>query len=658
MLATAYIMDLEGEICTKQQENLPTDIRIMLSQSWNFLTSGSENISMYDVLLIQSGDGLSEEDEEEYGGTLPVVLKLVTPRKSPIVIDGCRIGRVQANPFLGSTENFNIARRWLDECSGKHELCPSAHKALLPTRVIDIGESSSGEKPRLLNTLGQMGTYLALSHCWGGHMPVKLLSTNLQQFGSAIPFQDLPANFQDAITITRELGFRYLWIDSLCIIQDSHQDWENEAKKMADVYQNALLTIAASTSSKSTEGILKIDKSSDGTDIPMHRLRLNDDETSFDFVYLTWKDGEEEDLNRIFLKGSLASRGWTLQERVLSHRILHYGKRQIYWQCRQGFQAADGIPEGNLTPQQVSYPGISQHLANKVTASAGVNIQSVYEDWYDLVNEYSAKSLTYGNDKFPALAGLATEVSLATGDQYMAGVWRRDWRRGVLWYPEMNTAVHIKPYRAPSWSWATTDEPIIFPQSRANLARTEFDAKLLEIDSELLGQRQLAEMEPALIVVRGLTCSLFRSRQIIRRNTATGIDAMHYFDEPIYEETDSRFSAKVEPLDLVSARTLDGQYGVLSMPTSLSPEAPTDYQIDPELILDQEYMLLLIGFSSFEWSEEENKRPDNAHALILVRSSEEEGCYERVGYSKFGVTDFDLHKWATECWSQQDLAIC
>jgi Heterokaryon incompatibility protein (HET) len=119
----------------------------------------------------------------------------------------------------------------------------------LPTRVIDVGLPEASTEPRLIISNGRDGAYITLSHCWGVPDPSKppLLTTaaNLSAMIKEIPLESMPLNYRDAVVTTRKLSFRYLWIDSLCIIQDSVEDWEAESAKMGEVYQNAQLTIAA-----------------------------------------------------------------------------------------------------------------------------------------------------------------------------------------------------------------------------------------------------------------------------------------------------------------------------------------------------------------------------------------------------------------------------
>jgi hypothetical protein len=150
-----------------------------------------------------------------------------------------------------SEHNLHLMSRWLEDCSMKHVGCPSGETDKLPTRVIDVGISSPEcPKPYLFCSHGREGRYAALSHCWGtpsaSNPGFKTETHNYENMRAAIVFETLPALFQDAVLTTWKLGIQYLWIDSICIIQDSKDDWEAESAKMGSVYRNAYVTIVAS----------------------------------------------------------------------------------------------------------------------------------------------------------------------------------------------------------------------------------------------------------------------------------------------------------------------------------------------------------------------------------------------------------------------------
>jgi len=155
---------------------------------------------------------------------------------------------------------LETASHWLKNCLSNHEECTRLSKPINPTRVLEITPSRTRSKvPRiqLIEPKDSFKPYAALSHCRGKFQPLRTTSANYAAHRRNIPFMDLPKSFQDAVIATVHLGMNRLWIDSLCIIQNSQDDWERECSKMADVYANALVGIAASDARDSSEGFLR-----------------------------------------------------------------------------------------------------------------------------------------------------------------------------------------------------------------------------------------------------------------------------------------------------------------------------------------------------------------------------------------------------------------
>jgi hypothetical protein len=98
---------------------------------------------------------------------------------------------------------------------------------------------------------------MTLSHCWGPAQLITTTANTIEQKKAGIPLEDLPQTFKDAVALTRNLGIRYLWIDSLCIKQLDKDDWEREASKMGSVYLHSYLNIAATSSAEGRAGCFK-----------------------------------------------------------------------------------------------------------------------------------------------------------------------------------------------------------------------------------------------------------------------------------------------------------------------------------------------------------------------------------------------------------------
>jgi hypothetical protein len=161
-------------------------------------------------------------------------------------------------PEAGSVLHFLLLREWLRVCNESHDdhALASREVKVLPTRVLDVGDIENPNRLRLYLPEGKQGRYIALSHCWGQITPLSTTKSTIEDLRIGIEFDQLPKTFQDAVVTTRKLNVQYLWIDSLCIIQDNDEDWIRESGKMETVFASAYCTIAATSAKNSTEGFL------------------------------------------------------------------------------------------------------------------------------------------------------------------------------------------------------------------------------------------------------------------------------------------------------------------------------------------------------------------------------------------------------------------
>lgn len=146
---------------------------------------------------------------------------------------------------------FNAMKEWLRQCTSTHDDCKRAVLPALPTRVLDVIPNDGSAEPYLFIGNGAAADYVALSHYRGSDIPTKTALQTLAARCTSTPFSLLPKTFQHAMIAARCLGFCYLWIDSMCIIQDSAEDWGVESLRMQDVYGNAVLTLSALGSASS-----------------------------------------------------------------------------------------------------------------------------------------------------------------------------------------------------------------------------------------------------------------------------------------------------------------------------------------------------------------------------------------------------------------------
>lgn len=229
---------------------------------------------------------------------------------------------------------FELLNQWLVECDQDHECHQKAE--FCPTRLVFVGDSDSN-KLRLVEQSGRVD-YLALSHCWGSPTTderKKYCTTpeNIRRRRNGFTCEDLPKTFQDAVQVTRKLGKHFLWVDSLCIIQEEEgkTDWERESKLMEEVFSSAYCTIAATSATGWKEGFLERKSTIQSVqvqDVSGNRIYVCNNVDNFN------DDVEDGDLNK---------RGWVLQERVLSCRIIHFTKKHTYWECGKGVRCENFV---------------------------------------------------------------------------------------------------------------------------------------------------------------------------------------------------------------------------------------------------------------------------------------------------------------------------
>ncbi|KAK0719319.1 heterokaryon incompatibility protein-domain-containing protein [Lasiosphaeris hirsuta] len=389
-----------------------------------------------------------------------------------------------------SDASYELVRYWMGNChandKGAHNFCieavTKAAKLPLPTRLIDVSAQPTSVQLVLSSSLDSSIEYVALSHCWGKLEFIKLKSTNIASFQAGIPLSQLPRTFKDAVDVTRKLGFRYLWIDSLCIIQDLTADWQAEAGRMADVYLKAVLTLAAAASTDANSGLFTTRKP-----LPRH-IVLDDqaDPADPDPITIVQPDWDEHFLS--IIGGNLQTRGWTFQERALSTRILHYGDGALAWECAT--LSSSELCQGkmprcgdiySLSSLKVIWDPTKPALNDPTDERYVMRPPDVFAQWFGFVEEYSNRSLTITSDKLIAISAMAKVLRMQLKEHldYLSGLWGESWfMLCVGWvsrvsYEKHNLVMEEHPtdshtadtqtYVAPSWSWASLDGPVIYP---------------------------------------------------------------------------------------------------------------------------------------------------------------------------------------------------
>ncbi|KAK3345967.1 heterokaryon incompatibility protein-domain-containing protein [Lasiosphaeria hispida] len=399
----------------------------------------------------------------------------------------------EASPrvFTGSDATLAKIKDWIGDCS-RHKDCqpPDSDTTFLPSRLLFVGTTSTPEL-RIINTRsdavqGPNPKYIALSHCWGGDIPCKLTTTNYPTMRETISESTLPKNFFHAIDITRRLGVPYLWIDSLCILQDSPSDWADESPTMGQVFASAHCVVAATASENSSGGCFR--------NRPVPQMERNLMTSATRRCYLSTTAPSVRTLFDTRVETApLTKRAWAFQERLLSRRLIHFCSDAVLFECntmqasefhtkgtvyeKEPYAVQDGrlvswFEDSVLSPllkltrrkgqEDVTRARRGIRGALDVLQSLGsVSKHDLAEKiefckrWFDIVSAYSEGALTCPTDKLIALSGVAELVQSRAKAPYLAGLWASGiLELQLLWMVE-ETVEKQKQYCAPSWSWAS-----------------------------------------------------------------------------------------------------------------------------------------------------------------------------------------------------------
>lgn len=368
----------------------------------------------------------------------------------------------QASLYTGSNASLTEARNWLLQCQKNHSSCQLVLKSsrARPRRLLEVGENYDSTIRVCLSeslTVPSELEYLTLSHCWGKVPVIQLNESNgstFQALHRSIPFDSLPLTFQHAVTITRTLGFRYLWIDTLCIIQDSEQDWIEQSAIMGAIYRGGACNIAA-TSSKDSRG---------GCFVTRNPL-----------LYTPCNLGGRKTRPTVVMQPRgyhtgprpLSSRAWAFQERILSPRTLHFGPTGIDWECTEFCESPTGPYHGDL---KQALCGLKSQVTPPFDFHSSEELWSFLQSWANIVSTFCSCEITCPKDRLVAFNGIIEEASRKSSFTSVAGLWKEVLPLELLWHrkeriPMANPDASgnndvTKVYIAPSWAWAACNEGI------------------------------------------------------------------------------------------------------------------------------------------------------------------------------------------------------
>jgi hypothetical protein len=282
--------------------------------------------------------------------------------------------------------------------------------------------------------------YATLSYCLGKALSFSLTMANMEHLRRGMHMNTLPRTLQEAIYVAQRMGISYLWVDSLCIVQDDAEDWRHESSRIPTIFGGSSLSIAATSAKHSNEGCF--------FDRPEHfvchaNVLTKDLASPHDFV-------SDDYFSEVLRDQPLSTRAWTLQERLLPPRNLHFTKTELYWECNQYIASETfpgGIPRALLKADTFQKKPLDETM------------------WSWIVEEYTSRFLSYNSDKAVAISNIAQEIHKKREDKYVAGMWHTDLAIQLCWFIDDTTQDRFPLYIAPTWSWLSTLGRVSYPRS-------------------------------------------------------------------------------------------------------------------------------------------------------------------------------------------------
>jgi hypothetical protein len=408
--------------------------------------------------------------------------------------------------------SLGCARQWLYNCVENHERCRKTLSKdiskTMPGRLLRLGLGPQSDMIQLVTSKEIENRndlrYCTLSHCWGEVEVIKLTTTTQQNLVEGLEISKLPNTFRDAVVLCQKLDIDFLWIDSLCILQDSVDDWIQESSIMGDIYAGSYCNIAASQSHNPNSGCLY-----DGPLSLTQPLVVRPSWNNRDY-------GDHAvgayDFTTEFERGPLKKRGWVVQETLLAPRELFLHQGQLWWQCGELFACEMypcGMPD-TARPARLSSQFRYKMLLHSVrepsfeAASVPYTSEEIEGFWNEIVCHYTSCKLTRSEDKLVAISAIARIFQRLLDDQYLAGLWKRRLGSQLLWrlrltYSDRVEAAKLSSqpltrhsrYRAPSWSWASVDGEIRFssmPADRRECLVKVHETQVTAINEDPMGQ--------------------------------------------------------------------------------------------------------------------------------------------------------------------------
>lgn len=401
---------------------------------------------------------------------------------------------------VSTSGTVDLWRDWFRTCSETHSKCKVLQSRLTPftpTRLVEVLCDGEGQPQKWRLILGadvQTTPYFTLSHCWGSSQHISLMKHNIHDLMAPMFLSTLPATYRDALTVVASLGMRYIWIDSLCIIQDDEHDWISESSMMRMIYKTSACNIAALWANNSSAGCFAL------------RDPYQTDPTIIKLQSGTYSAINPDLYHNEIKDTPLSKRAWVIQERYLTRRQLSFAQSQVYWECPKYVASEQFI---NSMPAQPATITVGTAAILPPVNSTLKSNMDLRKTWSDLIQMYSYCQLTHLSDKMIALAGIAGEFRAANNDIYLAGLWKQNLEDQLCWsfdpneFAQQNHAV-TPTYLAPTWSWVNFDGPVQYDPMYCSESPGVRFMEILEATVKSEDPNGLHSFTSSKLIVRGI----------------------------------------------------------------------------------------------------------------------------------------------------------
>ena len=424
----------------------------------------------------------------------------------------------------GSDESLTLMKGWIDDCQRRHELCMKMPHQQVggPKRLLQC--LPDGVRVVETQSRTQRCDYIALSYCWGDGTAVKMTTQETADLHhQRIPDESLPPLYREVVALARGLSISYLWIDALCIIQDSDKDREEEMMQMSKIYSGALVVVVAASAESPLDSLLRVKPQSGQTHTWGTASPIRYKEMDLDVKFRKRPRGAHlfEDATKLT---PIAKRAWCFQEKLLASRCLVFCEDEVVWECQSCCLCECGGKQEHFYLEKGPWKGPHRQMLLPLAENEPFQLdgtlrhfadaEAAYSFWENAVENYSRRALTLKTDRLPAISAIASIVAEATGDRYLAGLWRNDLLDGLAWYVskgfEREEPIPHWKYIAPTWSWVSLQRSVCYFLPRGFKPRhpddADLEASVLDAWTALEGQNPYGPVSDAAIVLSGFHC--------------------------------------------------------------------------------------------------------------------------------------------------------